>query len=213
MSAYEAEPDAYFRSRPGVGPDAALWLYERGMSVLGTDTSGTEVIAMPNPERTTHQVLLVERGVQLIEIMNLEGIARERVREFLFLAGSSAVSVGRSARLPLGSRDRLEAARRSAAGRLTSSIMAGAGCTTGLVKGRPATRVRPRLRRPLTTPPRGGPKRPNPSNPGPRATNLLLRAPTETAGDPLSATAPHQGWDWIMGTPCRRGVMGEHVAR
>lgn len=83
---YQKDPDAYFRSQPGVGPDGALWLYERGMSVLGTDTSGTEPNPMPDPERTTHGVMLVERGVHLIEIMDLESVARDRVFEFLFVA-------------------------------------------------------------------------------------------------------------------------------
>jgi kynurenine formamidase len=83
---YEREPDRYFASQPGVGPDAALWLFERGMALLGTDTSGTEVIPMPDPERTTHGVMIVERGVHLIEIMDLESIAAERIHEFLFVS-------------------------------------------------------------------------------------------------------------------------------
>jgi kynurenine formamidase len=83
---YQSDPDAYFRSQPGVGPDAALWLYERGMAVLGTDTSGTEVIPMPDLERTTHGVLLVERGVHLIEMMDLEELASDRVFDFFFVA-------------------------------------------------------------------------------------------------------------------------------
>jgi kynurenine formamidase len=83
---YVADPDAYFRSQPGVGPDAGIWLYESGMSVLGTDTSGTDPMPMPDPERTTHGVLLVDRGVHLVEIMDLDEIARDRVFEFLFIA-------------------------------------------------------------------------------------------------------------------------------
>ena len=82
---YASDPDAYFASQPGVGPDAALWLYERGMALLGTDTSGTEVIPMPDLERTTHGVLLVERGVHLIEIPDLEALAAEPAFEFLFV--------------------------------------------------------------------------------------------------------------------------------
>jgi kynurenine formamidase len=82
---YVSNPDAYFASQPGVGPDAAIWLYDQGMSVLGTDTSGTEVIPMPDPEHTTHKELLIERGVHVIEIMDLEAVARDRIHEFLFV--------------------------------------------------------------------------------------------------------------------------------
>jgi kynurenine formamidase len=82
---YEANPDAYFASQPGVGPDGGLWLYERGMALLGTDTSGTEVIPHLNPDRTTHKVLIVDRGVCLIEILDLDALARDQVYEFLFV--------------------------------------------------------------------------------------------------------------------------------
>lgn len=71
-----------------------------------------------------------------------------------------ALSVGRSARLPPGSRDGPEAACRPAAGWLTSSIMVGAG----IVEARMATRVRPRLRRPSTLPRCGGSEGKIPSN-------------------------------------------------
>lgn len=83
---YRTDPDAYFASEPGVGPDAAIWLHERGMALLGTDTSGTEVTPMPNPDRTTHVALLVERGVHLIEIMDLEALAGAGEDAFLFVA-------------------------------------------------------------------------------------------------------------------------------
>lgn len=82
---YDDDPDAFFASQPGVGPDAAIWLYDRGMALLGTDTSGTEVIPQPDTERTTHAVMLVERGVHLIEIMDLESVADEGIFEFLFV--------------------------------------------------------------------------------------------------------------------------------
>ena len=82
---YRKDPDTFFASQSGVGPDAALWLYERGMSVLGTDTSGTEVCPLPDPERTTHALLIVERGVQIIDTMVLDELAADRIYEFLFV--------------------------------------------------------------------------------------------------------------------------------
>jgi kynurenine formamidase len=82
---YGSGSDTYFASQPGVGPDAALWLYERGMALLGTDTSGTEALPWPDPARTTHVEMLVKRGVHLIEIMDLESVADEQRYEFLFL--------------------------------------------------------------------------------------------------------------------------------
>jgi len=83
---YRSDPEAYFASEPGVGPDAAIWLYDRGMALLGSDTFGTEVTPMPRPDRTTHTAMLVDRGVHLIEILDLEAPADDRVYEFLFIA-------------------------------------------------------------------------------------------------------------------------------
>ena len=82
---YEIDPEAYFASNPGVGPDAAICLAEAGVAVIGTDTSGTEVIPVLDPERTTHVEMLVKRGVHLIEILDLESLARERAYESLFV--------------------------------------------------------------------------------------------------------------------------------
>jgi kynurenine formamidase len=80
-----ADPTAYEKSQPGVGPDAAVWLYEHGMAALGTDTTGTEPVPHPNPVRTTHRVMLVERGVHLIENVFLDELARDKLAEFAFI--------------------------------------------------------------------------------------------------------------------------------
>jgi kynurenine formamidase len=77
---------AFQAAEPGVGRSAALWLYERGMSVLGTDTTGTEPLPFDDPAVTTHGAMLVEKGVHLIENLYLEDVARDGVREGLFIA-------------------------------------------------------------------------------------------------------------------------------
>jgi kynurenine formamidase len=79
------DADAFQRSQPGVGPAAAIWLYEAGMAVLGTDTTGTEPIPFPSGGRTTHSVMLVERGVHLVENMFLDEVAAAGVAEGLFV--------------------------------------------------------------------------------------------------------------------------------
>jgi kynurenine formamidase len=82
---YHGDGSLYFHGQPGVGRDAGIWLYERGMAVLGTDTTATEPFPFPDVGRTTHVALLTERGVNLIEILNLEELAADRVHEFLFV--------------------------------------------------------------------------------------------------------------------------------
>ena len=82
---YGVDNDAYQASQPGVGPDAAIWLFEHGMAILGTDTTGTEPLPFADPGRTTHQAMLVERGVHLIENLNLEELGRDKISEAMFV--------------------------------------------------------------------------------------------------------------------------------
>lgn len=75
------------------GPDisAARWLLDRGVVATGTDTETYEVQPAPdlgepaNPQ-PVHTLLLIEHGVHLMESLDLEELARDRVYEFLFVA-------------------------------------------------------------------------------------------------------------------------------
>jgi kynurenine formamidase len=56
------------------------------MSVLGTDTTGTEPLPFHDPGVTTHGAMLVEKGVRRIENLYLEEVARVCAPEGLFIA-------------------------------------------------------------------------------------------------------------------------------
>ena len=72
MSQYAVDNEAFLAGQPGVGLDAALWLYDQGMAVLGSDTTGTEPQPVTDWEHTVHVAMLMERGVHLIEWMSLD---------------------------------------------------------------------------------------------------------------------------------------------
>ncbi len=80
-----ANAPTYGSAEPGVGPAGAIWLYERGMSVLGADCTGIEPLPFPDPARTTHRAMLVERGVHLVENLYLDELAADGVAEALFV--------------------------------------------------------------------------------------------------------------------------------
>jgi kynurenine formamidase len=82
---YHGHGEAYFKSQPGVGPEAAAWLCDQGMALMGTDTTSTEPFPFPDLDHTTHELLLVQRGVNIIEIMDLESLAASATYEFLFV--------------------------------------------------------------------------------------------------------------------------------
>jgi kynurenine formamidase len=67
--------DSYLERQPGLSVDAAIWLHERGMTLLGTDTAGTEPLPLRDTRRTVHEAMLVERGVYLVENLNLDPVS------------------------------------------------------------------------------------------------------------------------------------------
>jgi kynurenine formamidase len=86
----DAERMAAHRT-PGPDVSAARWLLERRVVATGTDTETYEVQPAPDPgpignPQPVHTLLLIENGIYLMESLDLEALARERVHEFLFVA-------------------------------------------------------------------------------------------------------------------------------
>lgn len=82
---FHTDPERYLATQPGVGTAAAIWAFQRGMAVLGTDTASTEPAPFVDPPRTTHAAMLVERGVHLIETLDLDELAGAGCHEFAFV--------------------------------------------------------------------------------------------------------------------------------
>ncbi|MDQ5832059.1 MAG: cyclase family protein [Actinomycetota bacterium] len=77
----------------GPGPDesAARLLADRGVIAAGSDTETFEVQPAPDPgepsnPQPVHTLLLIERGIYIMESLDLEGLAKSGAREFLFVA-------------------------------------------------------------------------------------------------------------------------------
>ena len=66
---------------PGVTLDAARFLAEARVRLTGADTTAYEVV--PSKSMEVHVFLLAEQGIQIMEMLNLEELARERVYCFL----------------------------------------------------------------------------------------------------------------------------------
>jgi kynurenine formamidase len=65
----------FLDAQPGIGVDAAIRLAEGGMALLGTDTGGSEPQPVRDWTRTVHVEMLTRRGIHLVELMDLEGLA------------------------------------------------------------------------------------------------------------------------------------------
>ena len=77
---------------PGLVEDGAEWLVAQGVRYIGADTVALE--KTPTPNLPVHVILLVKNGIHIIEAMNLETIAEDRVYEFLFMASPLKIRGG-----------------------------------------------------------------------------------------------------------------------
>jgi len=75
---------AFDIGEPGPDDSAGRWLAEKKVSYVGADTLAFE--QTPAPSLPVHVILLVENGIQIMEVLNLEELAKARVYEFLFIA-------------------------------------------------------------------------------------------------------------------------------
>ncbi|MET8121620.1 cyclase family protein [Micromonospora sp. NPDC005189] len=78
---------------PGVAEAGATWLADQGVHAAGADTIAFECLrpGAGHSVLPAHRVLLVERGVYIIETMALEELAADGVHEFLFVLSPLAI--------------------------------------------------------------------------------------------------------------------------
>ncbi len=71
--------------QPGINLEAARWLTEQGVVCVGSDNFAVEVTPTPNGSHPVHVHCLIERGVHLLEVANLEELSRTKTYEFLLV--------------------------------------------------------------------------------------------------------------------------------
>jgi len=71
--------------QPGLNVEAARWATDQGAICLGSDNFGVEVMPTPNHTHPVHIHCLVDKGVHLLEVVNLEELSRTRTQEFLLI--------------------------------------------------------------------------------------------------------------------------------
>jgi kynurenine formamidase len=78
---------AFAAGEPGIGMEAARWLSDRKIVLVGSDTWATEVVPPEDPQRPfpVHLHLLVKNGIYNIENLDLEALAKDKIYEFAFI--------------------------------------------------------------------------------------------------------------------------------
>jgi kynurenine formamidase len=89
----EKDPKAWAGGEPGTSEDAAAWLASQNVIAVGADTWGLDVVPPEKEGRPFfgHVTLLKENGIYILETMNTGTLAKEGVREFLFVLGQARI--------------------------------------------------------------------------------------------------------------------------
>ncbi len=76
----------YLAGAPGIGLEAAIWLAEMGVAMIGADNAAVEAQpgSTPGMAMPVHQEMLARRGVYLMENVATERLADAGVTEFAF---------------------------------------------------------------------------------------------------------------------------------
>lgn len=69
---------------PGVVEGGARFLAQKRISFTGTDTTAYDKV--PPHHLPCHVILLVENGIQIMEMLNLEELSKNQIYNFLFIA-------------------------------------------------------------------------------------------------------------------------------
>jgi kynurenine formamidase len=69
---------------PGVVEDGARFLAQKKISFTGSDTTAYDKV--PPHHLPCHVILLVENGIQIMEMLNLDELSKNRIYTFLFIA-------------------------------------------------------------------------------------------------------------------------------
>jgi kynurenine formamidase len=84
---WNAEAD--YLQAAGVSKSASIWLAERGVRAVGVDNMTWDVVGQRDPETQAtlfgHVYLLPQKGIYIMENLNLEDLARDRCFSFAFV--------------------------------------------------------------------------------------------------------------------------------
>lgn len=79
--------------QPGIGLDAAAYLVEQDVAIVGADNSAVEALPFEGGVYLgCHIMLLVDNGIHLIENMALDELAQDNCHEFLLTVGALKVT-------------------------------------------------------------------------------------------------------------------------
>lgn len=88
-----SDPKSWVSGEPGLSEEGASWLASKNVIAVGSDTWGLEPVPPQKEGRPffAHVILLKENGIYILETMDTGPLAKQGVREFLFVLGQARI--------------------------------------------------------------------------------------------------------------------------
>jgi kynurenine formamidase len=95
LSRFDENDRTWYEGEPGIDVDAARWLADQGVVLVGADNFAVEVVPAPSGEvLPVHLTLLRERGVYLLELVDLEPLVAAGAWTFTFVLAPLRITGG-----------------------------------------------------------------------------------------------------------------------
>jgi kynurenine formamidase len=95
LGRFDPHDAKWYESEPGIDLEAALWLADRGVVLIGSDNYAIEVVPAPSGEPLpVHLAMLQERGVYLLELLDLEPLVAASAWTFTFMVAPLRITGG-----------------------------------------------------------------------------------------------------------------------
>ena len=94
LRVWDTDPDRFGAGEPGIGLDGAAWLADRDAVAVGADNNAVEVLPSEGEHLNVHIELIRNRGIYLMELLELDALAADRAYEFLFIVAPLRISHG-----------------------------------------------------------------------------------------------------------------------
>ena len=95
MKLFQRDRERFDSGQPGLDMSTPSWLRQHDIVAVGADSQTVEVIeSMPPEDIPFHFIVIRDLGIYLLENLNLEELARDKVYEFLFIVAPLLLTSG-----------------------------------------------------------------------------------------------------------------------
>lgn len=93
LGVWEKDPEEFNKRQPGVSLAAAEWAGRREIAVMAADNSAVEAYPVEGG-LVVHREFIRNQGGYLMELLNLDALAADKVYEFLFVVAPLNITMG-----------------------------------------------------------------------------------------------------------------------